>query len=167
VSKITTKLQKLWQRFSDKEYRDEYVEDAITDRLAVQISSLRQDRGWTQADLAAQVGTQQTGICRWESGESAPTLKSLAKLASAFDVALVVRFAPFSEFVRGDGPLDKRVPDFANDEIEKCLAPTAARKLIVVDVTAFNFFKMEDARAIDHSASLTPRTPMKLEHMLQ
>lgn len=83
-----------------KGYRDAYVEQHIKRGLATQIRTMREDRDWTQADLSRRVGSKQSGIARLEDEDYGQyTLNTLKKLASAFDVALVVRFAPFSQLV--------------------------------------------------------------------
>jgi transcriptional regulator with XRE-family HTH domain len=68
--------------------------------LPIQIRRLRERHGWTQAELAEKAGTQQVVVSRWESPDNPGiTLNTLKRLARAFDVALIVRFAPFSEFI--------------------------------------------------------------------
>lgn len=61
---------------------------------AYQIARLRIERGLTQAQLAALVGTKQPSIARFERGESQPTLAFLRKLAEALGVRLEVKFTP-------------------------------------------------------------------------
>ena len=142
VSKISVKLKNLWASFSDKTYRDDFVSDTIDDSLGVQIYCLREERGWTQHQLATLVGTAQSGICRWEAGDAPRTITSLKKLASAFDVALVVKFVPFSAFLRGDGePIDQTVPKFDDDHppvefqpVRIGAVPTAAGHSRIVDM---------------------------------
>lgn len=110
----------MWKRFSNKEYRDGFVEGTVGDTLAVQIYNLRRDRGWTQSDLAGRMGTGQTAICRLEAGTGLPSVTTLLKAASAFDVALSVKFIPFSQVLVGDGDaIDKEITPFKND----CLPP--------------------------------------------
>jgi transcriptional regulator with XRE-family HTH domain len=68
--------------------------------LPIQIRRLRERHGWTQAELAEKAGTQQVVVSRWENPDNKGiTLNTLKRLARAFDVALIVRFAPFSEFI--------------------------------------------------------------------
>lgn len=118
MSKITNSIKQIWSNFRNKEYRDGFVEDTIADSLAVQIQRMRQRRGWTQQDLADKAGTKQAGVCRWENSEPPASLKTLTKIASAFDVALVVKFVPFSDFLVGDGePTDKDVRSYSQDSL--------------------------------------------------
>lgn len=84
----------------DKEYRDLYVSENIDNGIAFQIRATRESRGWTQKDLGDRVGMAQTRICTLEDPDyGSYTLATLKKLASAFDVALVVKFVPYSQLV--------------------------------------------------------------------
>jgi transcriptional regulator with XRE-family HTH domain len=139
AQKITSSIKKLWARFADKEYRDGFVESAIEDSLAVQIFSMRERRGWTQQELAEKCGTQQSGVCRWEGGSPPQSLAPLKKLASAFDVALVVKFVPFSELLRTDGPADKHVASFHEDVVECCASARPSRHVIIVGPDAWHY----------------------------
>jgi transcriptional regulator with XRE-family HTH domain len=81
-----------------KAYRDGYVAAHISNTVAAQIVKLRAAHGWTQGQLAEQAKMKQSRISvledpNWENVEIA----TLRRLASAFDVGLTVRFAPFSE----------------------------------------------------------------------
>ena len=134
MSKITNSIKQLWAKFCDKEYRDGFIDDTISDSLAVQIQSLRLKEGWTQDFLAQKAGTKQAGVCRWENSQPPASLATLKKIASAFDVALVVKFVPFSEFLVGDGyPVDRVVASFTNDRlpsptiIKAVVSPTRGR----------------------------------------
>jgi transcriptional regulator with XRE-family HTH domain len=61
---------------------------------------MRESRGWTQTMLAERLGTTQNAISRLENPKSSPaTIPTLRRIAETFDVALIVKFAPFSEFV--------------------------------------------------------------------
>lgn len=88
----------LMNSLGDKAYRDAFVEANITNDLAFQIRALRDRHGWTQAEIGERVGMAQETISLFESGDYGRfTLRSLKRLASVFDVALLVRFAAFDE----------------------------------------------------------------------
>ncbi len=92
--------RKLIEKLRNKEYRDSYVENAITVGLPFQIRALREDRGWTQEQLADRMDKTQTLVSRLENGSYGRfSLTTLRELASAFDVALLVKFVPFSKFI--------------------------------------------------------------------
>jgi transcriptional regulator with XRE-family HTH domain len=103
----------------DKEYRDLFVAEEIATGLPFQIRAMRQARGWSQQELAERLGMTQEGVSRLESlNYGRYTLATLQRLASAFDVALTVRFVPFSELVDWAAdlsPADLAVPDYEHD----------------------------------------------------
>ena len=112
------KYQQVWQSLKDEEYRREYSSDVGTG-LAFQIKLLREKNGWTQEHLAQRTSRQQETISQWENPNYGRyTLNSLNSLAAAFDVALMVKFVPFSELVKwGTNLTPKRLaPPSFNEE---------------------------------------------------
>ncbi len=113
------KREQIVESLHDKEYRDAFVSEEIDTGLPFQIRALRNERGWSQKELAERVGMAQEGVSRLESLNYGKfTLTTLKRLASAFDVALVVRFEPFSSLVNWVADLspdDLAVPDFDHD----------------------------------------------------
>lgn len=86
------------EELQDKEFRHLYLSAHIRELIALQIRATREARGWTQGDLGARAEIAQERISALEDSDySGATLKTLRRLAAAFDVALLVRFAPFSE----------------------------------------------------------------------
>src|ERR1700683_5346988 len=82
------------------EARARFVDSHINNGLAYQLRALREGRGWSQGQLAALVDMPQTAISRLESSNyGKPTLTTLKRMAKVYDVALEVRFVPFSKFV--------------------------------------------------------------------
>lgn len=74
------------------------MRSTIDEGLAWQIRVNREQRGLSQKGLAQLMGTRQSAISRLEDSEVAnPTIETLLKVAEAFDCALIVRFAPYSE----------------------------------------------------------------------
>jgi transcriptional regulator with XRE-family HTH domain len=59
--------------------------------LADDVITLRVEAGWSQAELAAHVGTNQANISRLESALANPTLRFLKKVADALGAELDVR----------------------------------------------------------------------------
>ena len=113
----TTKRRQIAQSLTDREYRDALVQESINQGIAFQIRANRVTRGLTQADLARRTGKAQPEISRLEDPDyEGYTLKTLSRIAAAFDVALSVRFIPYSELV--DHMVydrDFAVPSFDND----------------------------------------------------
>jgi transcriptional regulator with XRE-family HTH domain len=90
---ITT--SKLFKELKDKEYRDLYVEALVDEGIPHQLRALRAARKFSQVELANLIDTKQAVISRIESkGAATLSIKTLLALASALDVALVVRFEP-------------------------------------------------------------------------
>ena len=113
----STRRRQIIASLQEKDYRDAFVAAEISTTVPFQIREMRNARGWTQTQLADQTGQDQPTISKFEDPDYATfTITSLKRLASAFDVALAVRFVPFSELV--DRTLLKEslvVPEYAND----------------------------------------------------
>jgi transcriptional regulator with XRE-family HTH domain len=121
--------------------RQRFVESHLSKTIAHQIRLMRESAGWTQQQLADAIGTNQNGVYRLESPNyGRPTLTTLKRVAAALDVALVVRFVPFSELVdwvsgtprveRGLRTKALDVPDFTREletgQFDESTAPDQA-----------------------------------------
>ena len=96
----TERRSQIIESLKDKDVREYYVAEHIAEGLAFQVKALREARGWTQAELGQRAKMAQERISQLEDPNyGKPTLSTLRRLAAAFDVALVVRLAPFSELV--------------------------------------------------------------------
>jgi len=107
-----------------KNFRDAYLDTSLCWIIRSQVRLIREDRGWTQEELADKAGVSFATINRLEHLEVAsynPQIGTLLKLADAFDVALIVRFEAWSQYlawlaeikVRG---VDALIPKTLNDE---------------------------------------------------
>ena len=95
MSQLSISLKK---RFKDKDYAHSYMNSHVVSRIGAQIHTIRKQRELTQSELATQSGISQEKISLYENAEfSSLTLKTLYKLAKAFDVNLEVRFNEFSK----------------------------------------------------------------------
>jgi len=84
----------------NKDFRAQFVSDQPNEFLPLQIRRLRERRGWTQEELGRQARMRQGRISTLENPDNKGlTLNTLKRLAQAFDVGMIVRFVPFSEFV--------------------------------------------------------------------
>ena len=98
---ILNKKQKLIEELKDKRYRDAFISAHIDTGIPFQIRAIRKQRKWTQKELADHAGMLQERISVAENPNySRFNLKTLKKIAAAFDVALIVRYVPFSELVK-------------------------------------------------------------------
>lgn len=93
--------EKFADELNEKEMRDVYLEEKTRAKLAQQIRALRLQRDLSQSKLGSLMHKPQSNIARLEDRDIARyTLSSLFELASAFDVALVVEFVAYDEFLR-------------------------------------------------------------------
>lgn len=60
--------------------------DQIALPLGERLKQLRQERGWSQADLATKVGTDPGQISRYENGKMTPSAEAVVRLAEVLDV---------------------------------------------------------------------------------
>jgi transcriptional regulator with XRE-family HTH domain len=106
----------------NKEYRDSFVAANISNTISAQIHNMRESRKWTQTELATRCDMRQPRISALEDPECENVeIATLRRVASAFDVALSVRFVPFSEIARQASsltPSDFVVHDYTNDALE-------------------------------------------------
>jgi len=93
-------VKTLTSEFSDKEYAHAYVDDFSNMFIAAQIKALRDQRGWTQKELAEFSGMKQERVSALEDvNYGAWTAKTLKKLAQAFDLTLKISFEQFSDCI--------------------------------------------------------------------
>jgi transcriptional regulator with XRE-family HTH domain len=62
--------------------------NAPAERFASVLRQLREERGWSQEQLAAQAGLNRSYLGEVERGSAMPTLTTVAKLASALEIRL-------------------------------------------------------------------------------
>lgn len=89
-------------KLDKKEYRDAMVCANISHGVSYQIKKIRKSLGISQADLAVKIGAKsQSIISRLEDPSYGKiSITTLEKIASAFDVALIVKFSSFGDFLR-------------------------------------------------------------------
>lgn len=90
-------VKTLAKEFHDKEYAHAYMEEFSNMAIAAQIKVLREQHGWTQKQLAEAADMKQERICTLEDVDyDAWTVKTLRKLAKAFDLTVKISFEKFS-----------------------------------------------------------------------
>lgn len=84
-------------KLANKAYRDAFGTE-VQGSIARQIWIMRMERGWSQVQLARRAGMRQARISMLED-PNRPNLsiRTLKRIAKAFDVALEVRFISFGE----------------------------------------------------------------------
>lgn len=110
--------ENLRENLKDKNFRDSFVIARVDGKLAFQIRYLRENEGWTQAELARRLGSSQNAVWRLENPRyGKASVSTLKKLASIFDVALDVRFLRFSELL--DQVLNQSTDSITVDSFDK------------------------------------------------
>ncbi|WP_027379947.1 helix-turn-helix domain-containing protein [Chryseobacterium daeguense] len=57
--------------------------------LETKLRKLREQKGWSQMDVAHQLDISQSAYNKWEAGQAKPTLQNLQKIADVFEVDFV------------------------------------------------------------------------------
>lgn len=111
--------KKLFAKLGRKAYRAAYVGEHVRRGIAAQIRAMRDQRGWNQGKLSGEMGKPQSVVSRLEDPSYGKvTVQTLLEVATTFDVALQIRFVPFSTFVsqtRDVSTTAMRVVSFADD----------------------------------------------------
>ncbi|TDD63720.1 helix-turn-helix domain-containing protein [Actinomadura rubrisoli] len=68
-----------------------YAATRLAYELGRTVRALREDRGWSQSELAGSADMTQSAVARFEAGGTVPTLPVLERLARALGAELVVQ----------------------------------------------------------------------------
>lgn len=96
-------LRQLAEDLHGKDFRDAYLDSSLCWIVRTQVRLIREDRGWSQEELAEKAGISFPTINRIENLQItsfAPKIGTLLKIAAAFDCALIVRFEAWSDYLR-------------------------------------------------------------------
>jgi len=105
-------LVKKLLNFADKDYRDGYMQTRVRSGIAYQLRALRKKFGFSQSEMAARTGKTQSVISRLENTEYGKvSVQTLLDVASGLDVALLVQFVSYPEFLA-------RSADMSNDAMQ-------------------------------------------------
>ena len=156
-----------------KEYRHGWVRAQIEIDLPLQIRALRKQRGLTQPQLAELTGMKQSRFSILERpGAASFTLETLRRLAEGFDVALIVRFAPFSELLRLSerfNPDAFNVPSFEEELESSAFVEAETGKEIkshpLVEANDRSGTHFSKAEPLSMSKSKHGETPMQFHHV--
>ena len=121
---MTTNYEReaLIKRLRSKKHRDAFVSAYVDKTIPFQIRALRltEERNWTQKELASRAGMKQERISVCENPNYGRfSLQTLKQIAAAFDVALIVRLAPFSELVEWESNLSPESLEVKNFDKEE------------------------------------------------
>lgn len=107
LRKFATDLKSL-ERFLNKSYRDSYLDATVRTGVAYQIYALRAKLGLSQTKFAQKIGKPQSTVSRLEDESYGKvTISTLLDVAKSMDVALVVRFVDYSEFLHFAGRMSE------------------------------------------------------------
>ncbi|GAA5034148.1 hypothetical protein GCM10023317_86590 [Actinopolymorpha pittospori] len=88
-----------WEEVRDRRMAEPGASEAygaarLAFELGAAVRQLREQRGWSQRELAEAAGMTQSAVARFEAGGTVPTLPILERIARALDVELAVHFRP-------------------------------------------------------------------------
>jgi transcriptional regulator with XRE-family HTH domain len=69
-------------------FKNVMQDDAIRKELGLRIKQLRKDKGWTQKELANQVGCSSPQLNKYEAGQNTPPLDRLLQFATALNTTI-------------------------------------------------------------------------------
>jgi transcriptional regulator with XRE-family HTH domain len=119
VLAISNTWKKLLEKLGKPAYRRAYLAEHVRRGVAYQIRALRDQRHWNQGEFSDLLGKPQSVVSRLEDPSYGKvTLQTLLEVASAFDVALQVRFVSYSSFIqqtRNVSGAAMEVPSFKDD----------------------------------------------------
>lgn len=88
------------ESFKDKEFRDSYISGRVRTSIALQMRAIREDLGLSQKDYAKKIGKPQSVVSRIENtAYGGVSIQTLLDVCEPLDIALVVKFASFDEFL--------------------------------------------------------------------
>lgn len=187
---MMTSRAALREEFGDPVARHDYAEIFGDSSIALQIKVLRLQRGLSQNELAELAAMKQSRISAMEQASySGWSIRTLRRLAKAFDLALVVKFESFGSFLDevtatdrrealerpsfSDDPEFQALPSFANGEaviearagVVRYVEPSNAETLR--SVADFRLFKAGRAGHLSSGAKnqyVTVQTPLGVNY---
>jgi transcriptional regulator with XRE-family HTH domain len=89
-----------FRKLSSKEYRDAYLESQVRSWIAYQFQALRRKLALSQTEMAHRIGKPQSVISRLENADyGRVSVQTLLEVATCLDIALVVQFVSYPEFL--------------------------------------------------------------------
>ncbi|MFE9582734.1 helix-turn-helix domain-containing protein [Nocardia sp. NPDC006044] len=82
------------RRMKEPGAAEAYEAARLAYELGRTIRQMREERGWSQTNLADAAGMTQSAVARFEAGGTVPSLPVLERLAHALDADLVVQVRP-------------------------------------------------------------------------
>ena len=142
-------------KFKSKEYRDGFLQTTVRGWIAYQAQALREKLELTQAQFADLIGTTQSVVSRMENDRGAPNVQTLLDMACKLDVALVVQFVSYPEFLKQTE--DMSAARLTPETIDESLSEKTFAGYSVLD----SFWRSKDASA-DQGIPKRPSRPRRM-----
>lgn len=84
------------ERLAEPGAAEAYAAARLAFELGAKVRAMREQRGWSQSQLATAAGMTQSAVARFEAGGTVPTLPVLERLATALEAELSVTITPRS-----------------------------------------------------------------------
>jgi transcriptional regulator with XRE-family HTH domain len=88
----------LKQRLRDPEFAKMFGAAQAKSNFALTLAKARMELGWTQKELATELGVSQSYISKLEGGEANPTLERIGSLLATLGLSLATDTTPLSPF---------------------------------------------------------------------
>jgi transcriptional regulator with XRE-family HTH domain len=114
------------KHFASKRYRDGYLQSRVRGYIAYQVQALREKLQLTQEAFADLTGKKQSTISRLEDTEyGRVSVQTLLDIACAANVALIVKFASYPEFLDQTRLMSPQAlqPDTIQESLKESDAP--------------------------------------------
>jgi transcriptional regulator with XRE-family HTH domain len=82
------------RQLEDPAFRAEWERTAPARALALRLVAYRSEHGLSQNALARKLGVSQPAVARMETGEHLPTLQTLAQIADALHIEVLIDITP-------------------------------------------------------------------------
>jgi transcriptional regulator with XRE-family HTH domain len=158
----------LLEKLTDQTYREAFISEEIDTGIPMQLRAMREKRGWNQKYIAEKMDTKQPRFSLMEKpGYGNFSLNTLKKLASIFNVGLIVSFVPFSEmidFVEGFSPKRLEIPSFGDEyaAMERRYSRTL-RQFTDDSAQQSLVFPMDASPTVDNSTEALSATSLEAE----
>jgi transcriptional regulator with XRE-family HTH domain len=111
------------RELQDNGRRNGFVADHLRMRIALLIRTLREQRGWSQAELGRRLGKPQSVVSRLEDPDYGKvTLNTLFEVAQAFDLPLYIDMPNWDEWFRSMADMSSHHLERASFDLTRLLA---------------------------------------------
>ena len=121
---------------ADKDYRHAYVDDHVRSMLAYQLRCIREKMGLTQKAFGKLIGKPASVVSRLENTDYGKvTVQTILDIADKLDVAVVVKFASFPEFLssyKDLSPASLAVASYGESSSDNLIASASPATNIIV-----------------------------------